>query len=180
MKLFRILIWMAVLGAPSGVLAQKVRVGFDKDADFSQFKTYTWVELGIPAANPMVNQTIISAIEKQLGAKGFTKVKAGGNLLLTYEGQIGATDSFDSFGYTYAPGWPRDWWVFGGNGPPVDTVIMGQVGVALIEASSKHFVWRARATEALNPDLANEPDKLRNIINKTVEKMFKDFPPKKK
>jgi hypothetical protein len=180
MKLFRTLIGLAVLSAPSGVWAQKVKVGYDRDTNFSQFKTYSWVKLGIPAANPNVDQWIVSAIEKQLEAKGLTKAEASGNLLLTYESQINATDSFADYGFTYGAGWQRDWWALGGTPPPVETVIMGQVGVALIEASSKHFVWRARATEPLKPDLAHQPDKLEKTINKTVEKMFKDFPPRKK
>jgi hypothetical protein len=42
-----------VLAASFGMQAQKIKVNYDKQADFSQFKTYAWAEHGA-VAHPML------------------------------------------------------------------------------------------------------------------------------
>jgi hypothetical protein len=180
MKLFRTLIWMVVLAVPAAVWAQKVKVAYDQTADFSKYKTYSWVKLGIPAANPNVDKQIVSAIEKQLAAKGLTKAAEGGNLSLTYESAVDHQISLDDYGYTYGPGWQRDWWGWGGVGTPGVSILVGEVTVALIDPSVKQFVWRAKASKALSIDMTREPEKLEKTINKVFQKMFDQFPPKTK
>lgn len=54
--------------------AQKVSIDYDKQANFSSYKTYMWAE-GTPAKNPLGHQRIIAGIEAQLAAKGWQKVE---------------------------------------------------------------------------------------------------------
>ncbi len=45
MKKFAFLFMLTILLAATSAVAQDVRYNFDKDTDFSKFKTYKWVTL---------------------------------------------------------------------------------------------------------------------------------------
>ena len=58
-------------------MAQDVRYNFDKNADFSKFKTYKWVTLkDAPKVNDLVDKQIRAAVDSQLAAKGLSKTDA--------------------------------------------------------------------------------------------------------
>ena len=74
--LSRITIYGAFLMALSGpAFGQKIQTDFDHQADFSQYKTYTWQT--IKADNSLWDARIKNAINAQLGAKGWTRVDNG-------------------------------------------------------------------------------------------------------
>ena len=74
--LSRITIYGAFLMALSGpAFGQKIQTDFDHQADFSQYKTYTWQT--IKADNSLWDARIKNAINAQLGAKGWTQVDNG-------------------------------------------------------------------------------------------------------
>src|ERR1700704_1919450 len=70
-----IVFFLVMLG---GAFAQHVQTDFDHQANFSQYKTYSWQE--IKAANPLWNARIKKAVEAQLAAKGWTQVDSGGDV----------------------------------------------------------------------------------------------------
>jgi hypothetical protein len=71
--LSRITIYGAFLMALSGsAFGQKIQTDFDHQADFSQYKTYTWQT--IKADNSLWDARIKNAINAQLGSKGWTQV----------------------------------------------------------------------------------------------------------
>src|ERR1700748_2698808 len=61
---------LLTLLALSQAWAQKVKVGYDKSADFSQFKTYAWQERRTPATRPLVAAAIQLDIDAALSDKG--------------------------------------------------------------------------------------------------------------
>ena len=71
----RLLLAMLVLLAPgaSHGVAQNVQYDFDKDKDFSKYKTYKW--LPVKDANKADDLTAkaLSAIDAELATKGLTK-----------------------------------------------------------------------------------------------------------
>jgi len=79
----------AVLLAPSG-LAQtitmpKVDLDYDKDVDFSAFKTYSWKDPIAAAKDPQMHTRIIWYVERELEKKGLTKKPEGeGDLFVRY------------------------------------------------------------------------------------------------
>src|SRR5215472_2329459 len=70
--------------------AQKVDIGYDKSADFSQFKTYSWVPRTVPPTNPLLATMINNNIEYELQQKGLHKVESDPDLLVKSYG--GAED----------------------------------------------------------------------------------------
>jgi hypothetical protein len=69
------LIWAALLlFVSSGAFGQDVRYNFDKDADFSKFKTYEWVLIkGASQADDLTDKQIKAAVDAQLTTKGLTR-----------------------------------------------------------------------------------------------------------
>jgi hypothetical protein len=54
--------------------AQKTNVDWDRQADFSKFHTYAWQKSPHPASR-LWDQRVIDGVDRQLAAKGFTKVE---------------------------------------------------------------------------------------------------------
>ena len=49
----------------------EVGYNFDKNSDFSKFRTYAWIETKNPARSDLNHRRIIELIDQQLAAKGF-------------------------------------------------------------------------------------------------------------
>src|ERR1700741_96737 len=97
-------IWMALLfTVASTAFGQDVRYNFDKDSDFSKFKTYKWVTLkGATPVDDITDKQIKEAVDAQLAAKGLSKVEGDdANLFVGYQAAIGSEKQFTS----YDTGW---------------------------------------------------------------------------
>ena len=69
------LIWMAVLlTIATTAFGQNVRYNFDKETDFSKFKTYKWVVIkGATPVDDLMDKQIKAAIDDQLATKGLPR-----------------------------------------------------------------------------------------------------------
>ena len=87
-RIFLVLIVLVCAG--SALQAQKITVDSDKNLNFQEFKTYAWTA-GTPVKNPLFDQRIIDAVDKQMAAKGFQKVDLSANpdLLVLYHAAVG-------------------------------------------------------------------------------------------
>lgn len=178
MKYLLLLFALIVLATP--VAAQKTKVNYDKTADFSKFKTYSWTR-GVPANNPAINQIIIDTVEQNLAAKGLTKMDNGGDLLVSvavaieYDVQVshsvrGNTGSALETGIPVAAAQPWE-------------VRKGSLLVAMEDPGSKSLVWHGTATDTLRyeptTDTQKDVKRMEKPIKKAVDKLLKQFPPKK-
>jgi len=147
-----------------------VNVDWDKSADFSQYKTYTWGR-GTPAKNPLWDQRIMESVDKQLAAKGLQKVAPDANpdLIVLYHAAVGSETQMNT---TTTGGWG---WAWGGGmaTTTVDKIPTGELSVDIGDAKTKKLLWLG----ASNDTLADNPDKNQKKLDKAVEKMFKKFPP---
>ena len=100
--------------------AQDVRYNFDKNTDFSQFKTYKWVPMKDAAkVDDLLDKQIKDAIDAELAKKNLTKTDAdSADLYIGYQVGIGTEKQFTSYdtGWGYGPGWYRGGWYGGGGG----------------------------------------------------------------
>ena len=69
----RCLFWTAliVVGLTASGFSQNVKIGYDKGADFSKYKTYTWAKPDHPIQRPQLYQDLVGTIDQDLQAKGF-------------------------------------------------------------------------------------------------------------
>ena len=67
--------------------AQKVKTGYDKSADFSQYKTYTWAKPQSPVARPLLYETVVNTIDRELAVQGLVRTDKEGDLTLIPAGE---------------------------------------------------------------------------------------------
>jgi hypothetical protein len=176
-------IWMALLlTVASTAFAQDVRYNFDKDTDFSKFKTYKWVVLkNATPVDDLTDKQIKDAIDAQLATKGLSKVDSDdANLFVGYQAAIGTEKQFTSFdsGWGYGPGWYGRGWYGGGGGMTTgqtSTIYSGQLAVDMYNSAGKDLVWRGVVSKTLDPKA--KPEKRQKNLTKALTKLFKNYPP---
>jgi hypothetical protein len=174
-----------LLGAHAAV-AQDVRYDFDRDTDFAKFKTYKWVPIkGADAPDDLTAKQIAAAVDDALATKGLTKTDSdSADLYVGYQTAVGTEKQYTSYntGWGYGPGWGRGWYGYGGMSTgttygSTSTIYTGQLDVSMYDSTHKQLVWRGVASKTLDPKA--KPDKKQKNINKAVEKLLKNYPPKK-
>ena len=168
-----------------GLVAQDVRYDFDKDQDFSKYKTYKWVPIkGADQPDDLTAKQITGAIDAVLAKKGLTKTEGDtADLFIGYQTAMGTEKQYTSYntGWGYGPGWGGGW--YGYNGAmsttttygSTSTVYVGQLDLSMYDSAQKELVWRGVATKTLDPKA--KPDKKQKNINKAAEKLLKNYPP---
>lgn len=184
MKQFLLAITVGLLLASAGTaFAQDVRYNYDKDTNFSRFKTYKWVALK-DAKNPgdLLDKQIKAAFDSQLSMKGLTKVEDdSANLYIGYQVGIGQEKEFTSYNtdWGYGAGWYRGgWYGYPGGGMTTgstSTIYVGQLVLDMYDSANKDLVWRGLGSKTIDPKA--KPEKQQKNLNKTVTKMLKNYPP---
>jgi Domain of unknown function (DUF4136) len=180
-----ILLTIALLAMGGGsAIAQDVRYDFDKDKDFSKYKTYKWVPIkGADVPDELTARQLTGTIDAELALKGLTKTDAdSADLYIAYQTAIGSEKQFTSFntGWGYGPGWGGGWYG-GGMGTTygsTSTIYIGQLDLSMYDAVQKQLVWRGTVSKTLDPKA--KPDKKQKNITKSVQKLLKQFPPQSK
>lgn len=160
----------------------KVGYDYDKQADFTKYKTYAFSEdtknLPIEQLN---RDRIIQAVETELAAKGFTKsdnpdvlidlqVKAKTETEATatntgagmYGGRYGFAGGYGYGGTTYVS---------------YNEYTVGSLFINMVDKSSEKIVWQGRGSKTIDEDAS--PSKREANINSGVKQIFTQYPPKK-
>lgn len=163
--------------------AQKIKVNYDKQADFPQFKTFAMAEHGA-VSHPMLAADVQGAIEDELTARGLKEValSAAPALVVQVYGAVDQDSTLNSNDplYMTTGGIPPFDPSFSGplnTGQYGNTTIVihkGQLVVDLIDVANKKLVWRGMAQE----NLSQNPNKLLDQVNGAIAKMFKQYPGK--
>jgi hypothetical protein len=177
---------VAILLPAVTAMGQDVRYNFDKNTDFSRFKTYKWVEIkDATKVDNLVDKQIKDAIDAELATKGLTKVDDdSASLFVGYQTAIGQEKEFTSYnsGWGYGSGWGGSW--YGGMGGAsttygqTSTIYVGQLAVDMYDPPNKDLVWRGVASKTL--DEKAKPEKRQKNLTKAMKKLFKNYPPVKK
>ena len=172
-----IIVALTFLMLPTAAMGQKVSVNFDKAIDFSKFKTYTWRD-GMPAQNPMINQMISEAIDRELTSRGLTKKESAGELQVLF---FAAAD-FDlqvpsgNYGNVAVSSVQTG---IATRGQAYD-VRKGTLLVNLIEASTNNILWGGSASETLTQrptgNVFEDAQKVEKLVNRAVQKLFRKYP----
>lgn len=172
-----------LLGVTSA-FAQKVQYDYDRDKDFSKYKTYKWVEIkNADHVDELTAKQLTTAIDAELSKKGLTKTDSdNADLYVGYQTAIGTEKQFTAYNtrWGYGPGWGPGWYGYGGMSTSTtygstSTVYIGQLDLSIYDAAQKQLVWRGTASKTL--DMKAKPDKKQKNITKAVEKLLKNFPP---
>ena len=174
MRIFRALFTLGfLLLLPTIVSAQKVTTDFDHNANFSQYKTFMWLREP-RVKDPLMRPRIVDAVNSQLTAKGLRLVTDGADLGIVANGSTMQEQTLQTL-YNGFGGWGWRGWNDGFATTYPETFTVGTLVVDIFDSRTKQVVWRGTASDTL-PD---KPEKTAEKLNKAIEKMFKDFPPKK-
>jgi len=175
--------FLILMSVPS-VRAQDVAVDFDKDIDFSRFKTYSWTG-GVPAKNPLIDQQIRTSIGGQLAARGLHHVEKGGDLSALYFVAVDRDLQVSTSNWETTKDWMRQTRSGISVRSQMWDVEVGTLVVCLSDDSAKNLLWRGTAKTMLDKRSSNESamkaleedaKKAEKKIRKAVEKMFKQYP----
>ena len=162
--------------------AQDVRYNFDKNGDFSQYKTYKWVVMkDATKIDDLRDRQIKDAVDAELAKKGLTKTDAEtADLYIGYQAGIGTEKQYTSFdsGWGYGPGWYGGGWYGGGGGMTTgqtSTIYVGQLAVDMYDAKKHELAWRGVASKTIDPKA--KPEKQQKNLAKAVAKLLKNYPP---
>jgi uncharacterized protein DUF4136 len=151
--------------------AQKTNVDWDRQADFIKFKTYAWEKSPHPAAG-LWDQRMIDGVDKQLAAKGFTKVDSKPDLSVVYSNSVSDQKQVVGTGYGMGPGFGWGWgWGRGIRTVQYNTYITkeGTLLLELADANSHQLMWRGSAMAAIS----ESSDKNIKTLNSALTKLFK-------
>src|ERR1700758_2601573 len=158
--------------------AQQVKTDYDRNANFSQYKTYSWEK--IQTQDQLWVDRIKEAVTAALTAKGLTPVESGGDIAIVAIEMTKNQQTLNTFYDGLGGGWGwRRGGGFGGFGDATTTTETYRVGtlvVDLFDAHTKMLLWRGSASDTLS----DKSDKNIKNLDKGVQKMFDHFPPGEK
>ena len=154
----------------------RVASDYDKNANFSQLKTFAFYKTGIDKAeiSDLDKRRILRAIESELLAKGYTKSENPDMLVSIFTKSQQRVDVYNNaWGYG---GW--GWGGFGGwgwgwNQPSVSTRTEGTLYIDLIDAKKKELVWQGMGTGYLSQNMERKEERIKEFVTKVMEK----YPP---
>jgi hypothetical protein len=179
-----------IAGLFSGCASIKVDSYHDASVEFPTGKTYRWmtrkhaVTIDPRADVEFVSARVQAAVERELAARGYRKVKESPALLLGYHAAIEEKLRFntvsDVYSYSYAPGYDRarSYW----RAPQrmdtttyVEEYAIGSLIVDIVDAKSNKLAWRGTARTRV--DQSDNYEKKKEIINRAIQKLLVGFPP---
>jgi Domain of unknown function (DUF4136) len=157
------------------MLGQNVRSNYMPGTDFTKYHTYKWVTVqGANYPNQIVDAQIKQAIDSQLATKGFSKTdNENADLYVAYQVAVNKETQWNAYGTGGAVRWG------GGMGTATSSTInVGTLALDMYDHAAKKLVWQGTATKTINP--SKNQEKNQKNLDKAMQKLLKDFPPKQK
>ena len=157
----------------TGCKAQDVTYNFMPGTDFSKYHTYKWVVIeGASHPNQIMDQEIKQAVDSQLASKGLTKTDSDkADLYVGYQIAVDQERQWNAWGTGRGFG--------GGMGSATSsTISIGTLVLDMYDPGTKQLVWTGHATKSIDP--SSNQEKNMKSLNKAMEKLLKNYPPKQK
>jgi hypothetical protein len=173
---------LALLAACASTLP--VRTDYDKTADFSGYRTYTWVSDNPmiiakgdnPEISPLTRSRIITAIENELQHKGYSKAAVRDDADFAVAFTVGTRDRIDINAYplSYRGSW---YWrhTFWDYEIRSQTYQEGMLAIDIFDQHTRKPVWHGFTHKRIT---GSDRDNPTPIIQKAVAAILAKFPPK--
>ena len=174
MRIIKASVLSILLLTASFALAQDVKTDHNRSTNFARYRTFMWIKTPQPE-NPLMKQRIMDTVNAELQAKDLRLVNENADLGVSANVATQERHTLETF-YDGFPGWGwhRMWAPEFGYTTTVDTYEVGTLVVDLFDTQNKQVVWWGSATSTVS----DKPEKNTKKLEKSVAKMFKDFPPK--
>jgi len=156
----------------------RVNSDYDKNADFSQYKTFAFQKSGIDKAeiSDLDKKRILRAIDNEMIKKGFTKSETPDlliNIFTKEREQVDVNQYNSNWGYSWRWGW--DPFIWGGQ-TTVTSTTEGTLFIDIIDARKKELIWQGEGNGYLTKAFQEKEAR----INEFVEKILAQYPPENK
>jgi hypothetical protein len=157
----------------TAVYAQDVKTDYDRSADFTLYKTYSWEK--VETQNQLWVGRIKDAVNSVLSAKGWVLTESGGDVAVLAMEMSKEHQTLNTYYDGFGGGWRWRWGGggFGDSTTTTETYKVGTLVLDLFDAKTKQLVWRGSASDTLS----SKSDKNIKNLDKGVQKMFEHFPP---
>ena len=166
---------VALLLAGGALTAQDVKYNLMPGTDFSKYHTYKWVPIeGGAHPNQIMDAEIKQAVDAQLSANGLTKTDSDkADLYVGYQIAVDQEKQWNAYGMGGGIRWG------GGMATATQSTInVGTLVLDMYDPSTKQLVWTGNATKTMDP--SSNQEKNQKNLNKAMEKLLKNYPPKQK
>jgi len=164
----------------SAIYGQDVITNYLPGTDFSKYRTYKWVTVG-PTGVPdqILDTQIKQSIDSQLAAKGLTKVDGDkADLLVRYQVAVDREKQWNATGIGDIFRSPGISTAVGSATATSSNIDVGTLVLDLYDPAAKQLVWTGHATKTISP--SKDPQKNQRNIDKAMQKLLKNFPPRRK
>ena len=169
MRTMKTLLLCGLMLTASLAIADYVRTDYDRSAQFDRYRTFMWIKEP-ECANPLMNQLIFNAVNAELEGRGLSLVASDADLAISVTTATSGTNKSEVFYAGLTGGW--GWYHYWAPKPSItmiETFEVGTLVLNLFDTETQSVVWWATGTEA---------EKSVRHLNKTVRKMFENFPPR--
>jgi hypothetical protein len=169
------------------LLFAQVKSDFDKEADFTKYKTYKflgWEENSDQILNDFDKKRLLESFQKELTARGMTKDESNpdvGITLFIVVQQKTSTTAYTNYngGMGYGYGRWGGWGAGYGMGSSTttysqDDYLEGTIVIDFYDESTKKLVWQGILTK----EVVENPKKREKTIPKAVNKLMYQYPVK--
>jgi Domain of unknown function (DUF4136) len=166
---------------PVAAEAQKVSYDYNRTANFAEVRSFA-VKPGELSDSQLVNERIANAIAGTLAGRGLVRSSEPDVYIvprLEKETRQEVTSwgpgwygSYGGYGFArWYGGW--DW--YGPSSYTVRDVEYATLTIDMVDARTGTLLWRGKGVRSVNPHW--EPDTVDRKVRKTVDKIFKNYPP---
>jgi hypothetical protein len=148
-----------------------VTTDYSHAVDFGHYKTYSWITVKVE--DPLWEDRVMSAIDSQLAAKGWTKMPTGGDAAVAAYGSTHNHKTLQTWYTGFGGGWRWRGFDDGMATTTVENTPVGTLMVDIFDSSTEKLIWRGIASDTLS----GKPEKDEKKMEKAVSEMFKKFPP---
>jgi hypothetical protein len=167
------------------VVFSQVKSDYDKDTDFSKYKTYSfegWEKDSDKILTDFDKKRITDALQSEFSARGVSLVESGGDAAITLYIVVDkktSTEAYTTFngGYGYRGRWG---WGMGPGAVTANTTYSendyeeGTLVVDMYDATGKKLIWQG----VMTTDVQEKPEKREKSIPQKIKKLMKSYPVK--
>lgn len=178
------LLCISLLCPKDFVFAQDVKYTSDKSADFKKYKKYSWGSNYLLTRQPKdvqerINMAIVDSINRALQTAGFTEDDQNPDFRITYEaGGLPKTDVSAQRNLYASEMVNYTWGNFAGISADAWAYSLAKMQITVTDAATRSNLWQAIASQEIR-DPEKFKSKLKENVDKFVQKTMKSFPPKK-
>jgi len=149
---------------------------YDKNADFTKYKTYAFSEetAELPI-NQLNRDRVLDAVNNEMYAKGFAEMGKDPDVIVDIH--IKGKEVVTANATTTGAGYNRYGWGAGYSSTQVtyDSYTEGSMFITLVDRISEKIIWQGVGTKTL--DESATPEKRTEMINYSVKQIMSNYPP---